>query len=139
MRILIDTNIALTYLTRRDDPFTEEADTILRMCSNEELEGSIALHSLSTIWYHARKLEPDKVRAWIKQLCILLTVTGTDNRSLLSAIDNASFSDFEDAMQDCCAASFDADYIITANKKDFKGKSQVPALTPAEFLNLIQG
>ena len=137
MRVLIDTNVALTYLTRREDPYTEEADEILRMCSDEVLEGAIALHSLSTIWYKARKLQPEKVRAWIRLLCILLTVSGADNRALLAAIDDESFSDFEDAMQDCCASSFSADYIITANLKDFAGKSKIPALTPKEFLELV--
>ncbi len=49
MRVLIDTNIAITYLTRRSDPYPEESDRILLMCAKGEIEGAIALHSLSTI------------------------------------------------------------------------------------------
>ena len=137
MRILIDTNVALTWLTRRADPFLAEADQILNMCANDQIEGAIALHSLSTIWYHARKLDPVKVRSWMRQICVLLTVCGADNAALLAALDRSSITDFEDAMQDCCAASFRADYIVTSNIKDFRGKSQITALTPREFLNIF--
>ena len=138
MRILIDTNVALTYVSGREDAFSREAEQIMLMCAEEKVNGAIAFHSLSTIWYHARKLPDETRREWIRQICSLLTVSGADNNALLSAIDNVQFKDFEDAMQDCCAASFQADYIITANISDFKGNSQIPAITPADFL-LVSG
>ncbi len=47
MRILIDTNVALTYVSGREDPFSNEVDIIMRKCANEEIEGAIALHSLT--------------------------------------------------------------------------------------------
>ena len=78
MRILIDTNVALTYVSGRDDPFSKEADMIMRKCAEEEIEGAIALHSLSTIWYQTRKLPDDTRREWIKQICGLLTVACTN-------------------------------------------------------------
>ena len=45
--------------------------------------------------------------------------------------------DFEDALQYDTAARIHADYIITRNLKDF-GQSQIPALSPGEFLTIIQ-
>ena len=137
MKVLIDTNVALTYVSGREDPFVHEVDVIMRKCAEEEIDGAIALHSLSIIWYQARKLPDDMRREWIRQICELLTVSYADNEVILGAIDNIEFKDFEDALQDCCASSFHADYIITANIKDFKGVSSVPALTPKEFLDLI--
>lgn len=138
MRVLIDTNIALTYVSGREDPFTGEVDTIMRKCAEEEIEGAIAFHSLSTIWYASRKLPDATRRDWIKQICELLTVSGADNKAILDAIGHTDFKDFEDALQDCCAGAFHADYTITANIKDFKGVSNIPALTPKEFLALVQ-
>ncbi len=135
MRVLIDTNVAITFLTKRDDPYTKEADQILMMCASGELDGAIALHSLSTIWYMARKLNPVAVRSWIRQLVTILTVAGTNNQALLSAVDRDEFTDFEDAMQDCCAAEFEADYIITANIRDFRN-SRIPAISPKDFVDL---
>ena len=72
----------------------------------------------------SRKVPDDERRKWIRKLCTLLTVSGADNELILRAIDNADFRDFEDALQDCCAGTFHADYTITANTKDFKGVSR---------------
>ena len=36
------------------------------------------------------------------------------------------------------AVSFDADYTITANVRDFKGVSSIPALTLKEFLEVME-
>ena len=43
------------------------------------------------------------------------------------------FPDFEDCLQDECAAQNHADYIITRNTGDFSN-SNVPAITPSDFL-----
>ena len=136
MRVLIDANVALTYVSGREDPYSSEADDIMRKCAEEEIEGAIALHSLSIIWYQARRLPDDMRREWIKRICELLTVAGTKNDAILEAVNHTEFKDFEDALQDCCATSFNADYIITANTKDYMGVSNIPALTPKEFLDL---
>ena len=136
MRVLIDTNVALTYVSGRDDLFSNEVDAIMQKCAKEEIEGALAFHSLSTIWYQTRKLPDATRRDWIRQLCELLTISGANNKAVLSAINDESFKDFEDALQDCCATSFAAAFTITAHIKDIKGVSKVPALTPKEFLEL---
>ena len=73
----------------------------------------------------------------LRQLCVILTVTAADQQTVMQAIDNDSFKDFEDNLQDCCAAYAQADYIITGNVKDFEGISKVTAIDPAAFLTLI--
>ncbi len=49
------------------------------------------------------------------------------------AIDNDTFSDFEDCLQDRCAAGAGAKYIVTRNVSDF-GNSEIPAILPEELL-----
>lgn len=137
MKVLIDTNVALTYLSGREDLFSEAVNRIMLLTAKGKIEAAIAFHSLSIIWYQARKLPEDVRRDWIKQLCELLTVSSADNKALMAAVENTDFKDFEDAMQDCCAVSFRADFIITANIKDYKGYSETVALTPDDFLRLI--
>ena len=137
MRALIDTNIALTYVSGREDRYAGESVEIMRMCAEERIEGLIAFHSLSTIWYVLRQL-PDRVRRdWIRQLCLILKVSGADNNAVLAAIDNLEFRDFEDALQDCCAACDEADYIVTANLRDYEGHSRVKAVTPDVFITIV--
>ena len=67
----------------------------------------------------------------------MLKLAVTDDKMVMRAIENSDFADFEDNLQDCCAAYAGADYIVTVNKKDFEGHSGVPPLTPAEFVSLF--
>lgn len=136
MKILIDTNVAITYISGRKDPFSQQIETVFRLCAEERVDGYLAVHSLSTIWYVSRKAPEKDRRAWLKKLCTIFTVSGADNPSILQAIDNTEFRDFEDALQDCCASVADVDYIVTVNKRDFDGHSTVPAVTPEEFIQL---
>ena len=137
MRILLDTNILITYLSGREDPYSTECEKIVQMCSDEAVEGVVAFHSLSTIWYLTRKAPENLRRGYIKQICVLFDIAGATNGSVLKAIENQEFRDFEDALQDCCAVETDCDYIITANIKDFTDHSIVPAITPDAFITLI--
>lgn len=45
MVILIDTNIALDFLTMRQ-PYYDDAREIIRICADEQICGYIAFHSL---------------------------------------------------------------------------------------------
>ena len=134
MKVLIDTNVAITYISGRKDSFSAEIEEIMKLCAEEKIEGVLAFHSLSTIWYVSRKAPDEERRKWIRKLCILLTVSGADKRLILDAIDNEDFKDFEDALQDCCAVEAEAEYIVTVNKRDFEGHSSIPTVTPDEFL-----
>ena len=137
MKALIDTNLAITYITGREDPYSEQTDRIMEMCSKDRFEGYLAFHSLSVIWYLMRKVPMSLRRKAIKKLCELLTLSGADNKTVLAANANTDFADFEDALQDCCAMTVYADYIVTANIKDYDC-SIVQAVTPDEFLALFR-
>ena len=107
MRILLDTNILMTYFSGREDYYSSECEKIVEMCANEKIEGAVAFHSLSTIWYITRKAPEELRRAFIKRICVLFTIAGAGNEAVLEAIENWDFPDFEDALQDCCAAEAD--------------------------------
>ena len=137
MKVLIDTNVALTYVSGREDKFSDQSDKIMLLCAEEKIDGLLAFHSLSTIWYVTRKIPDEIRREWIKQLCTILTVVGAENATILDAVADTGFIDFEDALQDCCAIDSDADYIVTVNMKDFVGHSKTKAVTPDELLRIV--
>ena len=137
MRVLIDTNVAFTYITGREDPFSADIIALMDLCSLEKFEGVLAYHSLSTIWYLTRKADDHQRREALITLCELLSLSGANNELVLAALTDKSFKDFEDAMQDCCALESECDYIITVNTKDFSGHSKIPAITPTDFLQLL--
>ena len=136
LKILIDTNIAITYISGREDKYSDECVAVFNNCSNGKCDGFIAQHSTSTIWYYTRRLPQNIRREWLINICTALTVVGASHNSIIDAIKKEEFSDFEDCLQDKCAAEAHCDYIVTANTTDFKF-SEVSAITPADCLNLI--
>ena len=137
MVILIDTNVALDFLTMRQ-PYYKEASDIIRICADEKVQGYIAFHSLPNIFYILRKnySETDR-RKMLKKLCFVLRVTGASHEKVCDARGNTKFSDFEDCLQYECAEEISADYIITRNVQDFR-YSEVKAITPKELLDMVE-
>ncbi len=52
---LIDTNVIINFITKRDDPYKNECFEVMKQCAENVFEGYIAFHSLSIIWYIVRK------------------------------------------------------------------------------------
>lgn len=137
MVVLIDTNVLLNYLTNRDDPNLEQSIEIVRKCACSEIDGYIAFHTISTLWYVLRKREDNIRRQNLKDICEIFTVATASQEEILDAIENDSFSDFEDCLQDKCAKEISADYIITCNIKDFQN-SEIQAISPKDFVELYK-
>lgn len=134
MVVLVDTNILIDFLLTRE-PYFKASSELITKCAGGEIEGYIAFHSIPNLWYILRKAPEEKRRDWLTDLCSFLRVGGATHEDVVRAIKMKEFRDFEDCLQDRCAESAGADYIITRNTKDFEGSS-VPALTPEEFLNI---
>jgi predicted nucleic acid-binding protein len=137
MAVLIDANVLINYITNRDDEYIESSVKIVEMCAKGECDGYIAFHTLSIIWYVLRKRTDKERRENLRDICSIFTVASASQQEILNAIENDSFSDFEDCLQDKCAKEVEADYIITVNVKDFS-KSEIPAVNPKEFLYIIK-
>lgn len=76
-------------------------------------------------------------RKWLIDICEFLTVAGVSHDEVLRAIRMTKFRDFEDCLQDRCAKSVGAKYIVTRNVADFRD-SEVPAILPEDFLSAIE-
>jgi predicted nucleic acid-binding protein len=137
MKILIDTNVLIDYLSGREPYFTL-ADEIIKLCRDKKIVGYMAAHSVPNMFFILRKeYTGEERRTMIKSLFDMLSVSGIDEKTLLPALDRENFKDFEDCLQDECAVAVFADYVVTRNVKDFiNGK--VTALTPEDFLQEYQ-
>ena len=132
MRVLIDTNILLDYLTNRE-PYTDAASQIMMACKYRTIKGCMAAHSVLNLFFILRHdYTVAERRTMLKALFKALSVAKIDRKNLLSALSNESFRDFEDCVQSNCAVSYHADYIITRNEKDFTG-SPIPCIAPDVF------
>lgn len=94
MVILIDTNVALDFLTMRQ-PFYADARKVIMICAEGRVRGYLAFHSLPNIFYILRKSHSDTVRRkMLKKLCSVLKVTGASHESICDAIDREDFFGF---------------------------------------------
>ncbi len=134
MVILVDTNVILDYLAERKG-FFDDARKIMEICADGKVQGCIAFHSLSNLWFILRK-KPDNVRReMLKQICALLSVVSAGHDEVVKAIETVEFKDFEDCLQDKCAVAVKADYIVTRNEADYRF-ADTKVITPGEFCKL---
>lgn len=132
MKVLIDTNVILDILCNRSE-FVEDSSRVWKYCEVNQIEGYISALSVPNIVYILRKeLTPQKTQQLIQQILMIFEAIDLKSSDLKNAAEMLS-SDFEDAVQMCCANRIKADYIITRNIRDFK-ESKVPALKPSELL-----
>lgn len=132
MKVLIDTNVILDVLCNRSE-FVEDSSRVWKYCEVNQIEGYISALSVPNIVYILRtELTPQKTQQLIQQILMIFEVIDLKSFDLKNAAEMLS-SDFEDAVQMCCANRIKADYIVTRNIRDFK-ESKVPALKPSEFL-----
>ncbi len=135
MRILIDTNIVLDILLKRE-PFFETSYSALKQAVVNDIECLVSATAVTDIFYLLRKGLGDTRQAKenlerLLQLVMVADVMALDIQAALSD----SMPDFEDAVVHAVAARNKADYIMTRNTKDFAGTT-VPAITPQDFIKL---
>lgn len=135
MVVLIDTNVIIDYLTERNG-FFESSRNTMEICSSEDVQGYVAFHSIPNIWFILRKKPDSERRKMLKNICTILTVTGASHKDVINAIDTDNFKDFEDCLQDKCAVSVQADYIVTRNEDDFEN-SMTKIIAPSDFCKLF--
>ena len=134
-KILIDTNVLLDYLLERE-PFFDDAKKVILSCTEGNIKGCIAAHSISNMFFILRKDYTAKERREILlNLCKIFNIEGIDKEKLLSGLANEDFSDFEDCLQMECAKSYGAEYIVTRNVADYS-TSEIKAILPSEYLGL---
>ena len=133
MRILIDTNVILDIVQKRE-PFFTDSYQALRRAIETDTECLISASAVTDIFYILRKAfqSAPKAKIRIEQLSQLVTFADVQGADIHTALMR-SMPDFEDAVVDAVAERNGASCILTRNIRDFAGSS-VPAVTPTEFL-----
>jgi len=132
-RLLIDTNIVIDLLSKRDKFYDEAADLFSR-ADKKELELTISSLTFANTNYILTKLKTSKeAREILRKFKVLVELLSLDDKITELALSDDNFPDFEDGLQYYSAIENQIDIIITRNKKDFKN-SKIPILTAKEFL-----
>ena len=133
MKVLIDTNVVLDVLGKRE-PFVEHSTAILMLAGSQKISASITANTVTDIYYLLRKHISSKeaVKEAMLGLMDVLDVVDVTRNDCIKAFD-LLIADYEDALLVHCAKRTKAEYIITRNTKDFIN-SPVEAIAPEDFL-----
>ncbi|MDB6056129.1 MAG: hypothetical protein JWN25_3652 [Verrucomicrobiales bacterium] len=133
IKIFLDSDVALDHLSDRQ-PFAEYAHRLFALAELGEITICLSSLSFSNLYYILRKLKGHAdtltLLADLKKLVRVSSVSESEIQAALSS----NFRDFEDAIQHFSAvAEGEILAIVTRNKVDYLN-SQVPVLSPEEFL-----
>lgn len=132
-RLLIDTNIVIDLLSKREN-FYEEAADLFSRADKKELNLAISSLTFANTNYILTKLKSAKeAREILRKFKVLVEVLSLDDKITELALSDEDFPDFEDGLQYYSAIENQIDIIITRNKKDFKN-SIIPVLSANEYL-----
>ena len=135
MRLLIDANIVLDVLMKREPHYPASA-TVWKLCETQQAEGYVSTLSFANLVYVMRKeLSPGQIKEVHDRMKLIFRFAGFSSADLSRAA-SLQWDDFEDAVQSVIAERLGADWIVTRNVRDFK-RSRIMAVTPAELLARI--
>jgi predicted nucleic acid-binding protein len=135
-RIFIDTNIVLDLLSRRE-PFFEEAAELFSLADRKIVSLTISSLSIAHTSYTLLcQMNSKDTKTVLRKLRIIVEILQLDDKIIGLALNDESFSDYEDGLQYFTAIEANQEIIITRNLKDFKN-SKLPILTAKQFLKSI--
>ncbi len=132
-KLFADTNIVIDLLSRRE-PFYEEAANLFSMADRKQINLTISSLTIANTSYTLlRQMDSSKAKSILRKLRLIVKILPLDDKIVGLALNDETFSDFEDGLQYFTAVENNQDLIITRNLKDFKA-SKIPAMTPKQFL-----
>jgi len=136
-KLLIDTNIIIDLLSRREN-FYAEAASLFSLADKNVIKLSVlSLTFANTNYTLLKEKKPNEAKTILRKLRLLVDVLPLDDKIIGLALNDDSFTDFEDGLQYFSAIENNQDNIITRNLKDFKN-SRIPILTARQFIETLE-
>jgi len=135
-KLFIDTNIVIDLLSRRE-PFFGEAAELFSLADKKQIELSVSsLTFANTSYTLLRQMDAKKAKMILRNLRLILRILPLDDKIIGLALNDETFSDFEDGLQYFMAIENEQELIITRNLRDFKS-SKLPTMTANQFIETI--
>jgi predicted nucleic acid-binding protein len=132
MRLMLDLNVLLDVVQRRE-PFYEASASVLSRVVAGEDSGFLPGHALTTLYYVVKKSSgKGQADGFVDWLLTYLEVVPQD-KALFVRARSLPMPDFEDAAVASAAEASECDVIVSRNATDFEG-SPIQAMTPGELL-----
>ena len=136
MKLLIDTNVVLDVLLRRE-PFSKTAAEVLNLTQRDDVREYVSASAITDIYYIANKQMKDRdaVRDLLKRLLMIVSVAAVSEREIQNAL-NLAWGDFEDSVQYSVALLNEMDGIVTRNPSDYQ-EANMRIWLPEQALELF--
>jgi predicted nucleic acid-binding protein len=136
MRVLLDTNVVLDAIAKRE-PFWADAQKIVNFILDNKLEGYITANTITDIHYIARKhLSRNDLYNTLRSLFKVFGIIDVFSVDCHEALD-FPLDDYEDALLAVCANRMAVDYIIIRDEA-FLHQAGILAITPADFIRVAE-
>ena len=132
-KLFVDTNIVIDLLSRRE-LYYDEAATLFSLSDKNQVELSVSsLTIANTSYVLLRQMDSIKAKSILRKLRLIVKILPLDDKIVGLALNDETFSDFEDGLQYFTAIENGQETIITRNLKDFKN-SKLPTITAKQFI-----
>ncbi len=133
MKLLIDTNVVLDVLLKRE-PFFRTAADVLNLSRRNDVQEYISASTVTDLYYIAHRQLKDKtaVKDLIKKILQIVAVAAVSERELINAL-KLDWNDFEDSVQYSVAFLNEMDGLVTRNSKDYVD-AEIPIWEPEQIL-----
>ena len=132
-KLFVDTNLVIDLLSRRE-PYYDEAATLFSLADKNQVELSVSsLTIANTSYVLLGQMDSFKAKSILRKLRLIVKILPLDDKIVGLALNDETFSDFEDGLQYFTAIENGQETIITRNLKDFKN-SKLPTITAKQFI-----
>jgi predicted nucleic acid-binding protein len=136
-KLFVDTNIVIDLLSRRE-PFYEEAALLFSLADRKQIELAVSsLTIANTSYVLLKQMDSSKAKSILRKLRLILKILQLDDKIIGLALNDETFTDFEDGLQYFTAIENGQDLIITRNLKDFEN-SKLPTMTAKQFIESFE-
>ena len=138
MTVLIDTNVILDVLLKRQ-PFLEKSSDVILLSEKKIINGYVSASAITDIFFITNTAYKDKQKSMVllKELLKTINIAAVTGEEIYRAID-LNWKDFEDAVQYSAGEKIQADYIITRDT-DWYEDNAIPAILPVDLLTMLEG
>lgn len=135
-KLFVDTNILIDLLSKRA-PFYEAAAALFSLADQKKVNVSISSLTIANACYVLRQqMDVNNSKSILRKLRLIVDVIPLTDKVVDLALNDETFTDFEDALQYFSAMENQQEIIISRNLKDFKN-SKIPTLTAQQFIESI--
>lgn len=136
MNALIDTNVILDVLCRREPHFVDSA-RVLAIAERGDFIAWMGATTVTTLFYLVRRtIGTEMAHEKMRDLLAIIRVAPV-NQSVIESATFDRFPDFEDAVLYHAACQIGASTIITRNTGDFR-TAKLLIQTPSQFLATLR-